>query len=46
MPARAVIFGCGGPALTPEERRFFAAADPWGFILFGRNVESRTSCAA
>jgi beta-N-acetylhexosaminidase len=40
MAARAVIFGCTGPALTPEERRFFAAADPWGFILFARNVES------
>ncbi len=38
MPARAVIFGCAGPALSDEERRFFAAADPWGFILFGRNV--------
>jgi beta-N-acetylhexosaminidase len=40
MPARAVIFGCGGTVLTPEERRFFAAAEPWGFILFGRNVEN------
>jgi beta-N-acetylhexosaminidase len=40
MAARAVIFGCGGTALTPVERRFFAAAEPWGFILFGRNVES------
>ncbi len=38
MAARAVIFGCQGPALTPEERRFFAGSDPWGFILFGRNV--------
>lgn len=38
--ARAVIFGCGGPTLAGEERRFFAAADPWGFILFARNVEA------
>ncbi len=38
MTARAAIFGCQGPVLTPEERRFFAGADPWGFILFGRNV--------
>jgi beta-N-acetylhexosaminidase len=37
---RAVIFGCAGPALAPAERRFFAAAEPWGFILFARNVES------
>ena len=39
MAARAVIFGCAGPVLSAEERRFFAEADPWGFILFGRNVE-------
>ena len=38
MAARAVIFGCGGPVLTPDERRFFADAQPWGFILFARNV--------
>src|SRR5688572_3715707 len=36
--ARAVIFGCAGPTLAPAERRFFAAAEPWGFILFARNV--------
>jgi beta-N-acetylhexosaminidase len=40
MSARAVIFGCGGTTLAAEERRFFAVAEPWGFILFGRNVES------
>jgi beta-N-acetylhexosaminidase len=39
MAARAVIFGCLGPVLAPEERRFIVAADPWGFILFARNVE-------
>lgn len=38
MAARAVILGCAGPVLAPEERRFFAAAEPWGFILFARNV--------
>lgn len=38
MGPRAVIFGCAGPELTEAERRFFAAAAPWGFILFGRNV--------
>jgi beta-N-acetylhexosaminidase len=38
--ARAVIFGCKGTALDPEERQFFAAAAPWGFILFARNVET------
>jgi beta-N-acetylhexosaminidase len=35
----AAIFGVGGPVLTVEERAFFRAADPFGFILFARNVE-------
>ncbi len=34
---RAVIFGCAGPVLEAEERVFFRAADPLGFILFQRN---------
>ncbi len=38
--ARAVIFGCLGPDLSEEERRFFADADPFGFILFARNCEA------
>jgi beta-N-acetylhexosaminidase len=36
MP-RAVVFGCSGPQLSDAERRFFADADPLGFILFARN---------
>ena len=36
----ACIFGCAGPALTPWEIAFFRDVRPWGFILFGRNVES------
>ena len=35
--ARALVLGCKGEALSPEERHFFAAADPVGFILFRRN---------
>jgi beta-N-acetylhexosaminidase len=35
---RAFIAGCLGLALTDAEARFFAAAQPWGFILFRRNV--------
>lgn len=35
----AVIFGCAGPVLLPEERAFFRDADPFGFILFARNIE-------
>jgi len=38
--ARAAIFGTGGPVLEAAERAFFAEADPWGFILFARNVET------
>lgn len=35
----ATILGCLGPSLTPKEAAFFRAANPWGFILFARNVE-------
>ncbi|MFC0283248.1 beta-N-acetylhexosaminidase [Camelimonas abortus] len=41
MPARALIAGLSGPELTDGERRFFREADPWGFILFRRNVRDR-----
>src|SRR5260221_171304 len=34
---RAMILGCAGAALAPEERDFFRAVDPLGFILFQRN---------
>ncbi len=36
---KAVIFGCSGPALSGEERRFFAETPPVGFILFERNCQ-------
>jgi beta-N-acetylhexosaminidase len=36
----AAILGCAGPELRPDEAAFFREADPWGFILFARNVES------
>ncbi|MEO0635957.1 MAG: beta-N-acetylhexosaminidase [Pseudomonadota bacterium] len=36
----AAIFGCSGTQLTADERAFFADADPWGFILFARNVDT------
>ena len=36
----ATIFGCLGPELTVAERAFFRDADPFGFILFARNVET------
>src|SRR5258705_13852226 len=37
MPASAAIYGCRGMQLAPEEREFFRDAQPFGFILFGRN---------
>lgn len=36
----AAILGCEGPALGREEAAFFRDADPLGFILFARNVET------
>ena len=38
---RAVVLGCAGERLSPEERRFFTAADPLGFVLFRRNCRAR-----
>lgn len=35
----ATILGCEGPRLSPDEARFFSEAQPWGFILFARNIE-------
>jgi beta-N-acetylhexosaminidase len=40
MRTRA-IYGCLGPELTPDERRFFREQRPWGFIVFGRNIVDR-----
>jgi beta-N-acetylhexosaminidase len=38
MTARAFITGVSGVTLTASERSFLRDAEPWGFILFGRNV--------
>lgn len=37
---KAAIFGCAGTTLSAEEKAFFRDADPLGFILFARNIES------
>ena len=37
---KAAIFGCAGKSLSAQERAFFAASNPFGFILFARNVEA------
>ncbi len=36
----AAIFGCLGPKLSRAEHDFFRDADPVGFIVFARNIES------
>ncbi|WP_213982317.1 beta-N-acetylhexosaminidase [Sphingomonas sp. dw_22] len=38
---KPVIFGVSGLELTAEERDFFKAADPLGYILFKRNCGDR-----
>jgi beta-N-acetylhexosaminidase len=45
MRSRA-IYGCAGTSLTEDERAFFREAQPWGFILFGRNIADRAQIAA
>ncbi|WP_309091190.1 beta-N-acetylhexosaminidase [Phenylobacterium sp.] len=40
MSVCAAILGCSGPELTAEEAAFFRDVRPWGFILFGRNIET------
>ncbi len=40
------IFGLSGTSLSADERAFFREADPAGYILFGRNVESRAQLRA
>lgn len=44
--ARALILGVSGTALTADERAFLREADPWGFILFARNIEAPGQVAA
>ncbi|WP_371154415.1 glycoside hydrolase family 3 N-terminal domain-containing protein [Jannaschia sp. 2305UL9-9] len=38
--AGAFILGCEGPDLSAREAAFFRDADPWGFILFARNIDT------
>ena len=40
------IFGLAGLTLSDSERAFFRDADPAGYILFGRNIESRAQLRA
>jgi len=40
LSGNAAIFGLSGLHLTQAEATFFRTTDPWGFILFARNVDS------
>lgn len=46
MPVRAAIYGCGGLRLSDAERSFFEEAEPWGFIIFARNIDNPAQVAA
>lgn len=36
---KRAIYGCAGTTLSNDEQEFFRDAQPWGFILFGRNIQ-------
>lgn len=40
MTTSAAIYGLAGPQLSAEEAAFFHDVQPWGFILFARNIEA------
>lgn len=40
MSVRAFITGLAGTALTPAERAFLRESEPWGLIVFKRNVDT------
>ncbi len=39
MSVSSAIYGLEGEVLTPDEKAFFRDANPWGFILFARNID-------
>jgi beta-N-acetylhexosaminidase len=40
MTTRALITDVSGPVLTADERAFLKEAQPWGLILFARNIDA------
>lgn len=40
MGITSAILGCSGLSLTTQEKHFFEDVQPWGFILFGRNIDT------
>jgi beta-N-acetylhexosaminidase len=45
MRSRA-IYGCSATGLSAAEKSFFREAQPWGFILFARNINDAGQVAA
>ncbi len=43
---KPVVFGMSGLRLTADEKAFFKESDPAGYIIFGRNVESKEQLRA
>lgn len=46
MTPRAFICGLAGTELNDEERRFIDDAEPWGIILFARNIRDAAQVRA
>lgn len=42
----AIIYGCEGHTLSAAEKKLFKAVNPWGFILFKRNIDTPRQVAA
>jgi beta-N-acetylhexosaminidase len=40
MSERAVIYGFEGMSLNAAEKTFFASVNPWGYIVFARNIDN------
>src|ERR1700754_3631379 len=46
MTVRAFITGLAGTELTPAERAFVRASEPWGLSVFKRNIETPAQVAS
>ena len=46
MAAAAFITGLSGIHVTTDERAFLRAAEPWGLILFKRNIDNQSQVIA
>ena len=46
MAMTPAVFGVAGLSLTASEKAFFRDSDPAGYIIFGRNIESKAQLRA